>query len=128
VKAFCCSKRRSLILRQRKSLILNNFSSTENKVEKSTTTATAPKLALKRKLVRRLPKILMLWQVDNNPLFKDLSKNIEVAREEKVKSLETSWYGATRNDGDDNEAEIRLKIELKVTDYECFQYKPITYN
>jgi hypothetical protein len=42
-------------------------------------------------------------------LFKDLSKNIEVAREEKVKSLETSWYGATRNDGDDNEAEIRLK-------------------
>jgi hypothetical protein len=26
-------------------------------------------------------------------LFKDLSKNIEVAREEKVKSLETSWYG-----------------------------------
>jgi hypothetical protein len=51
-------------------------------------------------------------------LFKDLSKNIEVAREEKVKSLETSWYGATRNDGDDNEAEIRLKIELKVTDYE----------
>jgi hypothetical protein len=46
-------------------------------------------------------------------LFKDLSKNIEVAREEKVKSLETSWYGATRNDGDDNEAEIRLKDRIE---------------
>jgi hypothetical protein len=81
----------------------------EKKNRKSTTTATAPKLALKRKLVRRLKNTNAFGKVDNNPLFKDLSKNIEVAREEKVKSLETSWYGATRNDGDDNEAEIRLK-------------------